>query len=134
MTKRRLKTYKPFAFQADFSSPDVDPPRREAADAARLSAAELAALGAKLQAEAISAARDPLDGLAAERLDHAIARLGDALDAFTELADTLDGLASKSLVPGEIAAPARRAAQAVKDGQGELFAVCQSLRVQSGND
>ncbi|MEO0466309.1 MAG: hypothetical protein AAF216_07180 [Pseudomonadota bacterium] len=129
MTKRRISDTRPFTFQADFSSPAGEDPRdnKRAED----TASELAALGAKLQADAISKVRDPLDGLAAERLDHAIARLGDALDAFSTLADRLDDLARQQYVPGNLAAPARSAAKAISDGQGDLFALCQSLRAQS---
>ena len=133
MTRRRVSSYRPFTFQADFSPP-VAEPKGKAEDSARLSAAEFATLGAKLQAEAISKARDPLDALAAERLDHAIARLGDALEAFSELADTLDTIAHETGAAQGLARPARRAAQAIRDGQGDLFAVCQSLRAQSGTD
>jgi len=129
MTERRVKAVQPFAFQADFSAPKAEP--RPEPDAGRLSAAELAQLGARLQADAISNAQDPLDALAAERLDHAIARLGDALTAFSDLADQLDRLAHQSVVPGELAGTARRAAMAIHDGQGDLFAVCQSMRGQT---
>lgn len=131
MSTRRIETLKPFAFQADFGAqPTPQAPRPDTVD---VPIADLAAMGAQLQAEARDAARAPLDAAAAERLEAAIARLSGALDVLSELTQQLHGLGEAGALPDGAAHLARLAAQRICDGQGDLFAACQSFATKTGD-
>jgi len=130
MTRRRIDTLQPFAFQADFQVP-APPVEADAPSQGALPLAELAAIGAQLQAEAAEAARAPLDAALVDRLESAIARLGEASALMGDLAAALDHARGAAGLPHGASEAARRSAQALCDGQGDLFAVCQALQAKA---
>lgn len=139
MTRRPISQFKAFAFQSDFSSPDGGSetlaPRPELADAdderVSLPIMEIAALGAQLQAQAAEVARAPVEAALLERLEKSATKLTEAMEHLTELAIALDLAARMGQVPPALAPVAERAAKSLADGQGDLFAACQSLAVKS---
>lgn len=139
MRRRQISHFRAFAFQADFSSPAGAAPsappadQRPEADDERVSLPimEIAALGAQLQAQAAEVARAPVEAALAERLEQAASKLAAATDQLSELAIALDLAARMSQVPPALAPLAERAAKTLADGQGDLFAACQSLAAKS---
>lgn len=127
MSRRRIDSFKPFAFQADFAPQPAPAPR---ADDTELPAslAQMAALGAQLQADAMKAARAPVDAAVLERLEAAIEQLGAAAHELNRLAEHLDAAGQAGLIGPGPAALAERAAKHICDGQGDLFASCKALR------
>lgn len=121
--RRKVEDFRPFAFEADFSAPE----RAPEAETVTLPAAELAALGAQLKSEAVAEARAALDADALERLECAVQRLASALEDMSALAERLDTLGRAGALPADVARLAEMAARRIADGQGELFAACQSL-------
>lgn len=129
MSTRRIETFKPFAFQSDFGVQPTPPEPRP--DSVEVPIAELAAMGAQLQADAMEAARAPLDAAAAERLEAAITRLTGALETLSQLSEQLHALGEAGALPPGVAHLATLAAQRICDGQGDLFAACQSLATKT---
>ncbi|MEM7767318.1 MAG: hypothetical protein AAF253_07495 [Pseudomonadota bacterium] len=116
MSRRSLTSLKPFPFEADFQVPADGP--AEATDTVRLTAAELAQLGASLQAEGAASAQAKLDQVALDRIAAAEEKLARSAQTLAEVANLLDRAAN----PVMAGALARRAAQDIADGQGDLFA------------
>ncbi|MEL6209149.1 MAG: hypothetical protein AAFR44_03020 [Pseudomonadota bacterium] len=116
MSRRTLTSLKPFPFEADFRVPADGP--AEAPETIRLTAAELAQLGASLQAEGAASAQAKLDQVALDRIAAAEEKLARSAQTLAEVATLLDRAAN----PVMAGAVARRAAQDVADGQGDLFA------------
>ncbi|MCI4644025.1 MAG: hypothetical protein MRY64_04505 [Hyphomonadaceae bacterium] len=128
MTRRRVESFKPFAFQADFAPQPVGDlaPCDESELPASLS--QMAALGAQLQAEAMASARATLDAAVIEKLEAAIVQISAAAGELNRLAEHLDAAGQAGLIGPGAAALAERAAKHICDGQGDLFATCKALR------
>lgn len=124
MSRRAVSQFRPFSFEADFTAPKAEEPQ---AGLISMPLADLAALGAQLRAEADAAARAPLDAAAVKQLGDAMDRLETALFSMGQLADHLERACLSHGLPMDIRDMARRAAQDLQDGQGDLFAACQSL-------
>lgn len=124
MSRRRLDKLKPFDFRSDFEAAAGDDSRD---DRVSLAPQELAALGARLYQEGAGDAQERLDAQARTRLDEAMERMNASLESLRELTEALDRLGREGALPREISALAERAAQILTDGQGDLFAVRDSL-------
>jgi len=134
MSRREVTQFSAFEFRADFAAPAPEPASRQRPEetapeeeCVSIPVMELAALGAQLQAEASEAARRSQDDALAERLEAAAARLDEALHLLAELAASLDLAARMGQVPAALVDPAEKAARALCDGQGDLFAACKQL-------
>lgn len=132
MSRRTVTEFRPFSFEADFAPPRNNAPEKDAG-LVSMPLAELAALGAQLRAEADAAARAPLDAAAVRQLEAAMGRLERAMDRMGQLADQLERACILNGLPLEIRELARAAARDLHDGQGDLFAACQSLGGQTGS-
>lgn len=121
--RRKVEDFRPFTFEADFTPPAKTPP----VETVTLPAADLAALGAQFKGEAMAEARAGLDADTVARLESAIERLAGALTDLSTLAERLDRLGHEGHLPEDVARLAEMAARRVSDGQGDLFAACQSL-------
>lgn len=121
--RRKIEDFRPYDFQADFSAPKPAPEP----DTVTLPATELAALGAQLRGEAAAEARALIDAEALAGLETAIERLSGALADLSALAERLDALGRAGALPEDVARLADMAARRIADGQGDLFATCQSL-------
>ncbi len=134
MSRRRVEKLKPFNFSADFAAGPLQAAHRDGGETVEIAPKELAALGAKLYADAASNAQTRLDAGAARRLEYAIARLDTAVGALHELTDALDRLGQAGVLPGHLAALSDRAARSLVDGQGDLFAVRSELVAASPDE
>ncbi|MEM9738827.1 MAG: hypothetical protein AAF829_03095 [Pseudomonadota bacterium] len=138
MSRRQINQFSAFEFQADFSAPktvsqSTNPPTpTEADETVTLPVMEIAALGAKLQADAAEAARGPVDAALVERLEQATDQLSAALAHLTELSVALDLAARMGQIPPSLAPIADQAAKSLADGQGDLFAACKALTSKAG--
>ena len=128
MSRRKIQSFRPFEFQADFSPPPRASAPRPDDSELPVPMAQMAALGAQLQAEAMESARATLDAAALERLEAAIEQLGAAAHELNRLAEHLDAAGQAGLIGPGPAALAERAAKHICDGQGDLFATCKALR------
>ena len=128
MSRRKIENFRPFDFQADFSPQPVEKPPLKDDTELPASLAQMAALGAQLQAEAMESARATLDAGVLEQLEAAIDRLNTAASELNRLAEYLDAAGKAGLIGPGPAALAERAAKHICDGQGDLFATCKALR------
>lgn len=131
MSRRRVEKLKPFGFRADFAAGPVQAAPETDAETVEIAPEDLAALGARLYADAARDAQGRLDADAARRLDDAIARMDQAVGALHELTNALDRLGQGGVLPGHLAALSDRAARSLIDGQGDLFAVKEGLCLAS---
>lgn len=128
MSRRKIESFRPFDFQADFSPQPAEPARVKDESELPASLAQMAALGAQLQAEAMASARATLDAGVLEQLEAAIDRLTAAASELNRLAELLDAAGQAGVIGPGPAALAERAAKQICDGQGDLFATCKALR------
>jgi hypothetical protein len=131
MSRRRIEALKPFDFRADFIAGHEED---TSGNAVRLAPDELAGLGAQLYADGAAKAQARLDAQAAARLDDALSRMESAVQAMRELSDALDRLGRQGALPAGLATLGERAAQTLADGQGDLFAFCESLEPPAGDE
>ena len=127
MSRRRVEKLKPFAFSADFSAGPADSLRGPGGDTVEIAPQELAALGARLYADAAANAQQRLDAEAGRRLEDAVARMEAAVAALHELTGALDRLGRAGELPANLSALSEQAARALIDGQGDLFAARECL-------
>ncbi len=127
MSRRRIETLRSFDFSADFQPPQAQPSEPKVS----LRPAELAELGARLQAEGAAQAQSRLDTETAARLEATAQRLEHALQDLSALTRQLDRLGREGHLPPKLAQLAALAAQRILDGQGDLFASCQSFSPKS---
>lgn len=118
MSRRAVQTFKPFAFESDFSSNCTEDDGEERLS---LSARDLAALFAEARAEGAAAMAAHQSGGDAARLADSTEKLNAALADLVELARHMEASAADPKVTDEARRLINRAASRIIDGQGDLF-------------
>ncbi|MEM0986315.1 MAG: hypothetical protein AAGJ32_08715 [Pseudomonadota bacterium] len=117
MTGRPIQSLKPFPFAPDFQAP-AEPDANASGKGLTLTAEELSRLAATLQAEGAASARAPFEAQALAQLETIAERLAQAAEQVGAVADALD---NPEISRDATAALARRVAQSITDGQGDLL-------------
>ncbi len=143
MSQPARNSIRPFPFDPGFRVPAPDAPAPgdggDTAGSVQLSPAELAEIGALMQSQGAASAQARLDAAALDRLEALAGRLEEAAGQLSGLADLLDRTAAHAQAAGparglagglateRAAGLARRAAQQICDGQGDLLAALDML-------